>query len=274
MRNIVLSAGGIDSLSCQESYRLSRIERLIFMSDRSENMDRGTLVHYLLEEYYNAIIKDPQVDRLSLIEDCIHKGNIRCTTLAIPDDLRAVIFKSFREYALHYKADWEPIAVETPVSKVILEDEELDFRVTLEGRIDLVAKVGDLHYVIDHKSVEQDKKSNYPRRSNQFLLYSWATGLSNVIVNIFGIQKTKPAAEKFRRVTHSYMSWDIDSWVEYVQLQSVRLLKAIENNYYEKNFEQCKWCQFQAICDASPARKEHVMETQYKINPRYDLYGS
>lgn len=274
MRNLTLSAGGIDAISCLENYRLSRIERLVINDTRDthEARDRGTLIHFLLEHYYNALAENPEVDKLSLIDELIYKGNIRCTSLAITDEVRNRVFNTFRQYVQHYAGlDCAPVKTEVAVSKVLIEDEDLDLRVILEGRLDLVARLDNMHIVVDHKS--EEKKGYYNKRANQFLLYSWATGLSNVIVNVFGLQKSLTPQDKFRRITLSYFPWNIEEFEEATKVKVLRLVKAIETGYFERNLEQCKWCPYQAICDASKDRRQHVIDTQYKVAARYDLYG-
>lgn len=236
-------------------------------------MDRGSLGHFLLENYYNRIIDNPEVDKLSLVEELLHLGNIRCINLAVTDEERDKTFNAFRQYIQHWvKRDWVPVRTEAPVSKVLFEDTELDIRVILEGRIDLIARTDDLHIVVDHKT--EERKNTYNKRDNQFLLYAWITGLSNVVVNVVGIQKTVPPDEKFRRITFSYFPWNIEEWVEATKVKVLRLVKAIELGYFERNIEQCKWCPYQAICDAKPERRQHIIETQYSVSARYDLYAS
>lgn len=274
MRNLTLSAGGLNSLSCLQHYKFSRIERLSLSNNRDsrEARDRGSLAHFLLEQYYNRLIENPEVDRLSLIDELLHLGNIRCLNLAITDEERDKTFNALRQYILHWKKDFTPVKTETPITQVLFEDEDLDIRVILEGRLDLIAHSDNLHMIIDHKS--EEKKGSYNKRDNQFLLYAWATGLSNVIVNVFGIQKTVAPEDKFRRITFSYFPWNIEEWVEATKIKVLRLVKAIDQDYFERNIEQCKWCPYQAICDAKPERRQHIIETQYSVSARYDLYAS
>lgn len=273
MRNLTISASGLNSLSCLENYRLSRIERLSPLEDRSdrEARDRGTLVHYLLEQYYNL---PPEADKLSEIDHIIHKGSIKCLGLAITDEVRDKVFRAFKEYVLHYLqkgSDFVPVAAEKPISRVLLEDPELDIRVILEGRIDLAATVDSYGIIVDHKS--EEKKNYYTRRDNQFLLYAWATGISTVVVNVIGLQKTLKPEEKFRRIPFTYFKHDIEEWEEATTVKVLRLIKAIDQNYFERNIEQCKWCSYQKICDANPNARKHITETQFKVAARYDLFG-
>ena len=270
MRNLILSPSSLDAFqSCPRIWQYGK-QYLLASNYPDPNADRGTLCYYLLEKYYSNIRDSGS----ATVEDLIYLASIKRAGLVVEDDTWTLIQKSFREYVEFYTKDWHPVEIEKSFSKVLLEDVELDLRVIIEGKMDLVAKLSDgLQVVVDHKSVTRDDRI-FRRLDNQFACYAWATGLSNVVINKFGLQKTKKPIEKFGRKQLSYPPHIIDTWLEQAQRSALELAREISaGGWFSQRFAACQYCRFNSLCEASDAGREFQMRIDFKINKRFDLVG-
>lgn len=270
MRNLILSPSSLDAVqSCPRAWQYSK-QYLLTTNYNDPNADRGTLCHYILEKYYNNI----KASGTQTVDDILHLAAIKRAGLQVEDDVWTLIQKSFREYVEFYTRDWHPLEIEKTFSKILFEDEALDLRVIMEGKMDLIAELSDKRQIVsDHKSVTRDDKI-YRRLDNQFCCYSWATGISTVVVNKFGLQKTKKPADKFGRPSLSYNADIIAAWVEQAKRSAIALAAEIEaGGWFSQRFSSCQYCRFNSLCEASDAGREFQMRVDFKINKRFDLFG-
>ena len=244
----------------------------------------GTLGHRALENHYKRIIENREKEEKDKIPYnlIIEQGRDVILTGAVEFDLPAETIEHLRnvyqQYAIYYKDDpWIPVAVEGEFSKVLAEIPELDTTITFLGKIDLIVEnpqAGEgIVFPVDHKFVAQ--KTEYSRRSNQVIGYSWATDSNTLIINKVGKQKTLPPAEKFQRQILTVTPETIEEWKEQVIHKILEYEAYKESGFIPKRLSQCSnrgvKCMFYEICDSSQEMREGKLGILFKKNTSYHM---
>jgi hypothetical protein len=296
--NLVLDASQIyESQTCPLKWWYHYKENLALIPFDTEAMDKGTLVHQLLELYYNFRFNEPNGNKLTHAQLCIDIFmKERFTQTLFPSDnseIEQFICERFLLYVMRYmnddfnlRYDSKIAPVELGFSKLLFENDEVRFIV--EGRIDLVANIQDGRACfVDHKS--QEKAINLYRYKPQFKTYAWATGYNWGIVNYFGLQADKnndlmKNGKLFRRDLIYFEKWMIDEWEEKLKLifweiyYSLKLENSFETEkslYLYRNDSacggafDCNPCQFTHLCELeSWSMKEQLKSFKYaKMEP-------
>lgn len=271
---------GICNLSWAYQYR----EHLMKAELDTEAMDKGTLVHLLLEKYYKLRLKEPNLDVYSSSSLAIqeYQNSEIVKTSYFPLEIHQHICKRFVQYVGYWAGrDIRPISkngipgVELGFSKILLENEEVLF--VVEGKIDTIIDVGnDQLGIVDHKSQDRDARYYYYRP--QMLTYAWATGASYGMINYFGLQKEYKEKVSFRRDTMQFPKWMISRW----EKQMIKIFYNIANTDYnfpkdineykfERNFSSCAGafethpCMFSHLCESeSQETREALKQNKYK----------
>lgn len=265
--------------------------------EKAEALERGDLLHKMLEIYYGLLLGNLTVDKgqhsetwKALVENQLIQGipidplgpsEARDFTLKQalffssklsldPDHCDEVIYQ-FQEYCEFYKNDfWSPLAVEEVGSKILYEDEEL--KIIYNFKIDLIAQKGMTIVPWDHKTSR--RASFLSSMSNQFMGYCWGLGLNNVIINKIGFQKTLAPNQRFQRPMLSYTDARLEEWVE----NSVYWMKILDHhqqiNHWPMNLTSCdkySGCIYESVCSKDVDSREIALERDFTVGKRWDV---
>lgn len=282
--------------ACFYKTKLVFLERMQPTS-KAEPLERGSLMHDMLEVYYE--LKGPRKFATKVWKDLRESGipvnsiMLAPTTLGNQEQLyiefaRQVAYWSaaqkdlsgdivdetiyqFKEYCQFYKNDpWIALAVEEVGSKVIYEDEFL--KIIYNFKVDMVAQNGQMVAPFDHKTGA--RRSEPTSLSNQFIGYCFGLGLSNIVINKIGFQKTLKPVERFQRFPLSISRERIIEWLTNTIWWVKLWVKASEDNYYPKDFTSCdkySGCIFRKICETDPDAREWKMERDFVRGPVWDV---
>lgn len=281
---LTLDASQISTFQwCPLSWWYSYKENLIKKGIKTTALDTGTLVHSLLDIYYNLRAAEPNVDKLIQASAAIESFKLAKLTQDL--ELENFLCQRFLLYVQRYLSDDFNVIVNNGVSgvelgfsKVLYEDSNVLFIV--EGRIDLINYIqGDIPAFTDHKS--QSRFNELYGYTPQFKTYAWATGYEYGIVNYFGLQDDKDnkllkAGKLFRRTLIHFEPWMIQEW----ELKMLNIFWDIKNLidgpmielaiYNVRNDNSCAGsfnsnpCQFTDICEIGNFEmKQKIKEFKY-----------
>lgn len=241
-------------------------------------LDKGTVVHALLDTYYKArALGNNPNDALGICFRTLDKGVELGKIPEIPKTDINFIKNRFGVYVANYLTnDYRPLCLDgipqVEVGFSIPLIDTLDVLFVLEGRIDLITE----QMFVDHKS--QDRTYNHYPYDTQFLTYALATGLKLGAINYFGLQETINA-NTFRRQQLSFQQDHLDRWREKVIYYMWRMAECIELNHYEHNEKSCSgqwghpcpYTKIDEIIDESIA--EQVEQQYYEVVPRWEPWS-
>ena len=102
MKTLLVSPSSLDDSACMTKYLYSKIVRAA-LEKKAPSLEKGTLMHIMLAEYYREKMVDPdkRLNHLQMIDKAIGKGREK----VIPMDLEIeesedVVIKTFNEYCL------------------------------------------------------------------------------------------------------------------------------------------------------------------------------
>jgi PD-(D/E)XK nuclease superfamily len=283
MRILTVSGNSMNEIQgCDQYWHFSKEEHLEPLASAAA-LDKGWVMHRMLERYYNGIIvrREYQLhyDNEYLVDDAITYA--RCA-LAKELDLQPEQFeevvKHFRDYCHNYVDDsWVPLAVEKAFSKVmyVREDtpEEEGITILYEGLIDLIIRNPAGIFPVDHKTGE--RKHEPELLSNAFFGYNWAMGTNNLIVNKIGFQKTLKPKERMQRHILPYPQPLIDEWVQ----NTIRSVEAFDRRHRAgiilKNFTHCDkygGCIYRFICRSEEGARAWRKAKQYRVVPSTSIW--
>lgn len=244
---------------------------------KPEAFDKGDLLHHMLKFHYkmlkhNQLVRanNLEADKVRIIpyseivDICTEKAEKHLLKLDLDVGLGHEVIKTYKQYAEYYEADtWQILEVEKPFAKVLYDSEEL--KIVYCGIIDLLTHVA----IIDHKS--SSRKGNVSILSNQFMGYSWALNVNNVVINKIGFQKTLKPEEKFERPTASYAPDIINEWKNNTIEVAQEMFAALQNVPHmmnRRNYTSCdkySGCIFQKVCSTKAEAREFIISRDYKI---------
>lgn len=235
-------------------------------------LDKGTLIHYLLELYYKNLNQ-------ANIEDIVEAGRMKALEFDLSlEDVSEHIFQ-FREYVRFYSSGEDsptetiiPLHIEEPFMVKLHEDDHLI--VYISGKPDLIFRYANSPdpVVMDHKRVTRD--SNISILRNQFLLYATAIGTDTVIVNKIGFQKTYKPKDRFKRVPYVYNKEILEEWKHEVIGRAREMVIAQTYENYPHNRSSCeKWdgCWYQRYCSTRPSAREFLIGSEYIVSEPWDV---
>jgi len=222
---------------------------------KPDYFEKGDLIHQMLAEYYKlrkyrsnwAINKKTHADIVAI---CIIIGRKAAVSMSLDQEIVEDVIRTFQEYCTYTANDgWDNVLfVEQVASKILYED---DTRIILyQGKLDLGIGLTNCPIMpVDHKSSSRRGRPHY--LSNQFRGYCWLLGVTNIIINKIGFQKTLKDNEKFERHTLSYSPDLIDEWREVTIYEILRYITDAENNFFPPNFTSCdkySGCIYEEVC--------------------------
>lgn len=248
----------------------------------AEPLESGDLFHKLMECYYSdlrdagtEITYDNQKFKES-IDKAITLGEEYSVNLSIDTKQVSEIIYQFKENITFFRMDgWKILEVEKSFITLLYEDENL--RIFLTGKIDVIAEVPYVGLsVIDHKT---SKRRQEPEPlSNQFTLYSYATGIPDVLINRVGFQKTLAPEERFQRQNLHYTNYQIEHWKENTIWWAKYYYFCLKNNSWPENRTSCDkfgGCQFDKICkSATEEGRENMITSNFIVGPKWDVTGN
>lgn len=261
------STNAIQSCATKDNYENVMLLRPLVSA---EVLDRGTLMHKVLEVYYKFI--------RSSLPDPVNAAIIAGRKLAVELDLEITsseeVISHFIKYVEYWKGDgWIPVFVEESFSVVLYEDETL--RILYEGTIDLVVdNVQSYRLVVDHKTGSRNKLPL--GLSNQFRGYALALENDTITINKVLFYKTEHKPEEiFRRYPISYTSRQLEEYrqntIHWAMYRYELMKKKKENPDFllPMNLTSCdKYgkCIFVPICDSVPGdAREYTIGSKYKV---------
>lgn len=277
MRTMVISPSGINTASlCAQQFQFSKLLRLS-LTVNPKSLDRGSLGHLILEHYYRS--KMAGKDNPTCFSEALTYGRIKGVESKLDSSDIELVISSARDYMEYYKGDpLIPLKVETPFSKVLFEPSDKEdpnaLQILLEGKMDLWAKNLNSEVIVDHKFRSRNVYEN--DLSNQYMGYSWATGISTIIDNQVGLQKTLGIKERMVRKVYSYSKERLEEW----RFDTIHLCHQIDyyvtKGYFPKNFTSCdKWsgCIFKRLCSSEKSDRPRKIEQNYIVRPEHDIFA-
>lgn len=225
-------------MSCPREMNNRFNNHLVPIISTSKGKERGTLIHYALQQYYESMKEgnDFTISRLKGLEGL---KKIAYELRALESEDIIDVGRTFEEYVEYRKNDVFQVVFTERIFEFIAY-EVWPLRIILTGRIDL----GILEYQtqnlipIDHKS--ESEKWFYSSLSNQFKIYALACKSQRLIVNRIGFQKSKKAEEKFKREELAFDKDVLDEFAnEVLPYYAKQMLIAYEDNYFPPNYSSC-----------------------------------
>ena len=272
--------------ACEMKSKFTFIDS-IYPVEKAEALERGDLMHKLLEIYegLRCNLVDPKSKTWQEVaasgielpgadqafDFAITVGRYLATKMDLSVDSVEEIFHQFSEYIDYYKDDpWETLALEAVGTKLLYQDDYVRFLYAF--KIDRLAKRDKIIAPWDYKTSK--KRTDTSSLSNQFIGYAWATSSNYVVVDKIGFQKTLGRSERFQRIMLPYDKERIDEW----QRNAVRwafayaeVLRSPEKALM--NLTSCdkySGCVYKSICEASPSAREWIIDRQFKREEKWD----
>jgi hypothetical protein len=253
-------------MQCPRKYHLEHILNLRPIKGYIP-FERGWDIHYLMQEYYTAKMKNVSFKLKDTINDVRVIAARQQIDLA---DLES-LFIAFREYIeLNKNETWIPRTIEKVFVKTLYEDNEL--KIVYVGKIDLIVETNVGLAIVDHKTY----KRKYPviKLNIQFAGYSWATGIPYLVVNKLGLQDSgKPEAKHYRVMLH-YNKRDWEEFEEIAIFWAKQMIIRQEADFYEPNWSSCDkfgGCVFRHICGNQPEVRESLIRRDFIVGEQWDV---
>jgi hypothetical protein len=272
--NIVLDATMLDTfLSCPAKFNM-RFNLNRVTPSKAVPLDRGDLVHFGLEHYYQVLHKIGYDKALELLIQKVRERAIEESDLE-PEEWSRII-DVLIEHCQHWRykdESLEILQVEQAFSYVLHEDD--DIRIIMIGKIDLLVNDGDYRNTpYDHKTYSREFPVH--RKTNQFCNYAYATGSNYLIVNRIGLQTSIKPAIKHKRIPLSYDPLFLEQWRQNVIKWCNFYLDCAANNDWPLNDTSCdkfnRLCEYYEICDTSGNEgKIFKLETNFKVTEQWDV---
>jgi hypothetical protein len=261
--------------SCHYKAKLISIDN-IRSTAPNEPIEKGSLMHDMLEAYYRAKrLKYKEVSPFlempmsEVIEKSMMVGKLKGIQSNLSTDIVDDVVQHFFDYCMYYANDnWQPEDVELFFSRPMYEDDEI--LILWEGKIDLVFTLRQganlLKMISDHKTTSR-AKSPHPL-SNQFIGYCWALECNTVVKNEIGFQSSYKTADRLKRHVMNYPSALIEEWRENTVKKLLDFYYKSKDGMFLRNFSSCDRygpCQFTELCYTIPEAREWKLRTRYTI---------
>ena len=277
MNTILISANKLDKIQqCHRLFNFTSVKDLTTQS-KPVYMEEGDLFHHFLDLYYKAKIKSFDYNIDSLIE----LGRNHATELDLTSEIIDENIGLFREYVLYYQHDlWQPEESEVPFAEEIFIDKENDFRIVLEGKIDLLAidNKTNTSLVIDHKRVGRNL-APYDR-DNQKLAYCLVTGRKDFIINQIGDQKSLSVDKRMSRYYFNISPHQLEEFVNNAIFWTFEMIKVMglekEGSFIPGSYKSCSYfgkkCSFYEVCNTTPDNVQYKLEQLFNKKEDHDLF--
>lgn len=226
-------------MSCPRKYDYGFNQHLVPVGGMAKGMDRGTIVHNGLLEYWKVMIKNN--DYQEATKNCIRRAKEELEKdIKFNSDDKLEILQTILDFLKHIQANsWVPLEVEKYFRVKAYEDPKLRLRIYLHGRIDLIVRTPQIPVLpIDFKT--ESERWFYSQLSNQFRIYAIACGTNLVGIQRVGFQKTLEPKDKFKLDLLPFDQDVIDEFRnELLPYWAKQMLMCHEENYYPMNTSSC-----------------------------------
>lgn len=251
-------------------------------------LERGSLIHDMLEVYYSLIgqcinQKNPiwaemgavgfterPTTRAEAAQFAIEVGRWRLSLIELPISDGTEMLRHFKEYQEKYfNENWRPLAVERVGSIVLYEDENYKF--IYNFKIDLIINDGSNILWVDHKTASRHSEPS--SMSNQFIGYAYGLSIPYGIINRIGLQKTI-GKERFQRIYMNYAKDRIDEWKQNTIESAFFLAQCMEHQHWPMNLTSCdkySGCIYEAVCSQPKIIRPLTIEKHYHEGITWDV---
>lgn len=276
MKTVIVDSqilGGVQRCACRTNYMFNLDLRL---PDKSVYLERGSLIHHFMAEMYKLrLASGNKLDFESCAGGAWNSTKAYAATTKLEDHDINNLFKSLEQYVDLYKFEpMEVLLVENPFAINLYESEEDDLRIVYVGVTDLVARTvgNDEFKVYDHKS--QSRRSDFLLLDDQFEGYCTAAETNILWVNVVGLQKSVPVAEKMRRVPLSYPPEVLNRWKKHAVYWIKQYMVYHMNNEWPENHQGCdkfNTCEFYRLCTSvNDISRAWSIQTDYIVADKWD----
>lgn len=259
---------------CEQRF-YNRYKLNITPPTKAKQLDRGTVLHYGNEKYYEALMQGALFqDAKNTALSAIRQSGVMSSDLE-PEEISRILDVMEEYYDFWELQDSNLIirAVEQPFLYLLHEDD--DVRIHMAGKIDLLYDDrDDTNVPMDHKSY--DREFPLPELSNQFRNYCKAVGSNVLIVNRIGFQKTLKPKDKFKRVLMSYDNYQLEKWKENVVKVIMYYLQCEAGNSWPMNETSCdkyhRQCEYFGLCrEANHEARTYKMSRDFVAIEPWDV---
>jgi PD-(D/E)XK nuclease superfamily len=301
-KNIIMDATTLSSLmSCARYHDIRFNHRLVSMRGKSNSLEVGSLIHKVLEVFYqhqidgfprttsigNALTAGQLfitgcphcADGLNDSPECKHEaGEYPGVTNTPAENERNIIGWKFaiqtcEQYFEFYKNDsFIPLAAEVVKGDVIYEDDEI--RVMWKAKFDLIIDTNQIGIIsMDHKTFKQRRDKS--TLSNQFLGHAVLLKSQNVMVNKIGLQTSLKINERLTREPVSLSSDRILEWQgEIVPYYAYKYIQFTESGYWPPDYTHCDnmfgACMYKPVCEADRGMRAEILRLEFQKAPVWD----
>lgn len=277
--NIILDASKIDLFeTCPARYNFRHnLNKTLPLIHKAKALDLGSLAHNGLETYFNLLSQGIHYDdrmQATLMKIRELSSN-PLESNSEPEEVQ-VLMTAIEQSCDYWRAEdennLEILAVEQPFAYELFTDDTV--RIIISGKIDLLVNYKGIGrqssyegLPIDHKTFSRD--SMLLRKSNQFINYCNAVNSNYLVVNRIGLQKTKSAEERFKRLPLSYDPVYIKDWKDnLIQMILNEYLGCVAAERWPEKPTSCnkfnRLCEYYSICDSSGQdSKDFKLESEY-----------
>jgi hypothetical protein len=252
---------------------------------KAKALDLGSLAHGGLEVYYRLLGEQAHYDdRMQATLMKIRELSADPSNSNSEPEEVETILKAIEQSCDYWRAEdensLEILAVETPFAYELFSDDSV--RIIISGKIDLLVNFKGIgrnasyeKLPIDHKTFSRE--SMLLRKSNQFINYCAAVESNYIVINRIGLQKTKTAEERFKRLPLSYDPIYIADWKKNLtaMLMNEYLTAVATGEWVEKPTSCNKFnrlCEYYSICDSSGQdAKDNKLENEYIDSEPWDV---
>ena len=272
--NIVLDATMLDTFDACPAKLNYRFNLNKVTQVKAKPLDRGTLVHLGLEEYYSELQRSHNWDTaMNAMKMAIMAGSLE-SDLETTEINRC--YEVLTEHCNVWKyrdLEFDIIEVEKSFAYLLHEDEFM--KIVMIGKIDLLVNWKTYtNLPIDHKTYERD----FPvkRLTNQFCNYTVATSSDYLFVNRIGFQKSISPEVKHKFVPLSYDPIFHEQWKK----NTIEIVKyyaeCAVNNSWPMRLTSCdkfgRLCEYHEVCDSSGLEsKQFKLDVNFASAEKWDV---
>jgi hypothetical protein len=272
-KNIILDATTLSTfMSCARLTDLRMNLQLQPIGGKSASLEKGSLVHIILEHFYKAQISGKT--RIEAIDEGLKAGVVYLEEV---DNLEqediTLVNNTIEAYFEFYKNDsWIPIFAEYVKQDIIYEDDEI--RILWKAKLDLGVDTNNGIYPVDHKTMSQRRDTN--SLNNQFMGQCLMMKSRGVIINKIGFQKSLKPSDKFTRPIISYSADRLTEWSQVIlPFWAKQMLVYNEIGFWPPNFTHCEnkygFCIFKPVCEADSGLRQETLRLNFVKGDRWDV---
>ena len=268
---IALDASILDGWDlCKKYYELRYLKHLT-QGYRDTNLDRGSLLHLVLKNYYTVLTKENDWDRA--VESSIAIAYTEESDLS-PVHLEEIIYY-FKGYVDKYKGEsWkvlldpngEPM-IERAFAVNLYDSDNL--QIIGQGIADLIVETTTGLAIVDHK--KRSKREEENSLTNQRMMYTYAFQIPVFITNKIVFIKDP---DRYLRQTNSYDKEQHEEWIEEVVMAVKEMLAYKKIGFFKRSPTSCDkfgGCLFKSFCNKSPSRRDLMIGRDFFEGERWDV---